>query len=66
MHKTHSDLEESYFSSSKLANLPYAVTAPLVKRIARSLVWLFLVLMLFLAVTPWQQNIRGVGRVIAY
>lgn len=66
MHDKHSDLEENYFSGSTLVGLPHAVTAPLARDIARSLVWLFLALMLFLAVTPWQQNIRGVGRVIAY
>ncbi len=66
MHKTPAEVEENYFFSSNLANLPEAVTAPLAGQIARSLVWVFLALLLFLAITPWQQNIRGVGRVIAY
>ena len=62
--KTHHDTE--YFAVSTLVDLPDAVTLPLVQRIARSLVWLFLILILFLLVTPWQQNIRGIGRVVAY
>lgn len=33
---------------------------------ARKLIWLLLVVVLLLALTPWQQNIRGVGRVIAH
>lgn len=41
-------------------------TAPVAKRIARSLFKLFLILILFLAFTPWQQNVRGLGRVVAY
>jgi len=41
-------------------------TASVAKRIARGLLRLFLVLILFLGLTPWQQNVRGVGRVVAY
>jgi membrane fusion protein, adhesin transport system len=41
-------------------------TAPAAKRIARGLFKLFLFLILFLGFTPWQQNVRGVGRVVAY
>jgi adhesin transport system membrane fusion protein len=41
-------------------------TAPVAKRIARGLFSLFLFLILFLGFTPWQQNVRGVGRVVAY
>lgn len=41
-------------------------TAPVAKRIARGLFKLFLFLILFLGFTPWQQNVRGVGRVVAY
>lgn len=62
--KSHHDTE--YFSASPLIHLPHAVTLPLTQRIARSLVWLFLLLSVFLLITPWQQNIRGMGRVVAY
>ncbi len=41
-------------------------TAPVAKRIARGLLKLFLALILFLGFTPWQQNVRGFGRVVAY
>ncbi len=41
-------------------------TAPVAKRIARGLIKLFLLLFLFLGFTPWQQNVRGIGRVVAY
>lgn len=41
-------------------------TAPIAKRIARGLFKLFMFLILFLGFTPWQQNVRGVGRVVAY
>lgn len=40
-------------------------TIPL-RRLARRLLWLLLLVLVLLALTPWQQNIRGVGRVIAY
>lgn len=62
--KSHHDTQ--YFSASSLIDLPDAVTLPLAQRIARSLIWLFLGLMVFLLITPWQQNIRGMGRVVAY
>jgi membrane fusion protein, adhesin transport system len=41
-------------------------TAPVAKRIARGLLKLFLLLFLFLGFTPWQQNVRGIGRVVAF
>ncbi len=41
-------------------------TAPTAKRIAQSLLKLFLILFVLLGFTPWQQNVRGVGRVVAY
>lgn len=41
-------------------------TAPIAKRIARGLFKLFLILILFLGFTPWQQNVRGIGRVVAF
>lgn len=49
-----------------LPSLAMAATAPGAKRLARSLVWLFAALTIGLAFTPWQQNIRGAGRVVAY
>lgn len=66
MHNTNSDSEPHYFSASTLITLPHATTAPLAGKLARSLVWFFLLLTVFLTLTPWQQNIRGVGRVVAY
>ena len=41
-------------------------TAPAAKRIAQNLLKIFLLLLLCLALTPWQQNVRGFGRVIAF
>jgi adhesin transport system membrane fusion protein len=49
-----------------LETLHEAATAPLAHRIARSMVFLFIGLLIFLAFTPWQQNVRGYGRVVAY
>lgn len=43
-----------------------AATVPLARRIARNLIKLFIILFIFLAITPWQQNVRGIGRVVAY
>ncbi|MGR8941439.1 MAG: HlyD family secretion protein [Gammaproteobacteria bacterium] len=51
---------------SSLNPLMLAETSPLARRIARSLVILFLLLCVLLAFTPWQQNVRGFGRVVAY
>lgn len=34
--------------------------------IARNLLWIVIILCFLLAITPWQQNISGHGRVIAY
>lgn len=59
--------EHNDFSSlPTLSGLNGALTAPIAVRIARSLLILFLALLLFLALTPWQQNVRGIGRVVAY
>lgn len=41
-------------------------TAPAAKRIAQNLLTLFVLLLICLGFTPWQQNVRGVGKVIAY
>lgn len=62
MSHEHGDL---LFSTS-LNRLEDAITAPIARRIARSLITAFLALLVFLALTPWQQNVRGTGRVVAY
>jgi multidrug resistance efflux pump len=49
-----------------LPALALTATAPLARRLARSLVGIFLVLMILLGFTPWQQNVGGLGRVVAY
>jgi len=51
---------------SNLKDLTGALTALIAVRLAHALVALFLVLLFFLGLTPWQQNIRGIGRVVAY
>jgi adhesin transport system membrane fusion protein len=51
---------------TSLSDLKGAQTDPIAVRIARSLVILLLGLLVFLALTPWQQNVQGVGRVVAY
>lgn len=48
------------------AALVRAKTAPVAGRVARSLLMILLLLLIFLALTPWQQNVRGLGRVVAY
>ncbi|MGZ8142531.1 MAG: HlyD family secretion protein [Methylosarcina sp.] len=53
-------------SLTSLSDLEGAQTDPIAVRIAGSLVVLFLFLLVFLALTPWQQNVQGVGRVVAY
>lgn len=53
-------------SLSWLQDLKAAQTAPITARFARSLISLFLALLVFLAMTPWQQNVQGHGRVVAY
>ena len=53
-------------TSSPLDTLKAVETAPVAKRIARGMFKLFLILFLFLGFTPWQQNVRGIGRVVAY
>lgn len=53
-------------SLTLLGDLKGAQTHPIAIRIARSLLALFLVLLVFLALTPWQQNVQGIGRVVAY
>jgi adhesin transport system membrane fusion protein len=53
-------------SLSWLQDLKAAQTSPIAVRVARSLLSLFLALLVFLSITPWQQNVQGHGRVIAY
>ena len=52
--------------TSTIQELNDAITAPVARKIARSLIGLFIGLIIFLALTPWQQNVRGIGRVVAY
>ncbi|WP_367154874.1 HlyD family secretion protein [Methylomonas sp. HYX-M1] len=53
-------------SRLELDTLQQAQTAGIARRVARSMAWLFVGLLIFLALTPWQQNVRGIGRVVAY
>lgn len=52
--------------SDPLASIRLTETTGFARSFARKLVWLLLVLLLLLALTPWQQNIRAIGRVLAY
>lgn len=54
------------FPEPHLETINLATTSPLAGRVARNLIKLFIVLFIFLAFTPWQQNVRGIGRVVAY
>lgn len=49
-----------------LPALALTETAPFATRLARSLAGLFLLLLALLGFTPWQQNVGGLGRVVAY
>lgn len=51
---------------TQLSALDKAATWPLAGKIARSLLVLFLLMLIFLLLTPWQQNVRGYGRVVAF
>lgn len=57
---------DDWFSTTDLSGLSAATTAPIAAKIARSLLLLLLVLLFMLLLTPWQQNVRGIGRVVAY
>ena len=57
---------DELFSVSGLSGLSDMITAPLAGKIARALLLLLLMLLFFLLLTPWQQNVRGIGRVVAY
>jgi multidrug efflux pump subunit AcrA (membrane-fusion protein) len=49
-----------------LPSLELTETAPFARKLARSLVFLFLLLVVFLGFSPWQQNVSGMGRVVAF
>ena len=50
----------------KPSALDKASTRPFAGKIARSMLVLILLLLIFLLLTPWQQNVRGYGRVVAF
>lgn len=57
------------FAETEGLNLPALAlteTSALARRLARALLGLLLALLIILAFSPWQQNVRGVGRVVAY
>ena len=58
--------QSSVFTTVSIRALAHAKTLPLAGRIARSLLLILLILLILLGLTPWQQNIRGLGRVVAY
>jgi multidrug efflux pump subunit AcrA (membrane-fusion protein) len=51
---------------SRLSALSVARTPRFMTTLARATVWLFLLTPPALLLTPWQQNIKGVGRVSAF
>lgn len=58
--------EGSHYPSFELPALELTKTSSFVQRFARLLVGLFFLLLVVLAFTPWQQNVTGMGRVVAY
>ena len=56
----------SPFPAPELSVLSRAETVSLAGRLARSLLIVVFILMVLLAFTPWQQNVRGSGRIVAY
>ena len=56
----------SPFPAPEPSVLSRAETVPLAGRLARYLLIVFFILIVLLAFTPWQQNVRGSGRVVAY
>lgn len=62
----NSDAKSEGLPEPHLDAIKLATTAPLAGRMARNLIKLFLIILAFLAITPWQQNVRGIGRVVAY
>lgn len=61
----HSNTDD-WLANTGFGDLRDAITAPIAGKIARSLLLLLLVLLILLLLTPWQQNVRGIGRVVAY
>ena len=58
--------QSNVLTSVSVRALAHARTMPLASRIARSLLTLFFILLVLLVLTPWQQNVRGMGRVVAF
>jgi multidrug efflux pump subunit AcrA (membrane-fusion protein) len=58
--------QSSVFTTVSIRALAHAQTLPLAGRIARSLLLILFILLILLSLTPWQQNVRGLGRVVAY
>ena len=56
----------SPFPAPELSVLSRVETVSLAGRLARSLLIVVFILMVLLAFTPWQQNVRGSGRIVAY
>lgn len=54
------------FSETALPSLQRAQTRPVASALARWLGAVLLGLLMLLLLSPWQQNVRGMGRVIAY
>ena len=54
------------FTRPPLPALERAETAPFARLLARRLGLVFAILFVLLVLTPWQQNVRGIGRVVAY
>ena len=54
------------FTRPTLPALAQAETAPFARALAHWLGVVLLIMFLLLTLTPWQQNVRGVGRVVAY
>ncbi|ANE55893.1 HlyD family secretion protein [Methylomonas sp. DH-1] len=57
---------EEWLPDTRLKLLTDAITAPIAGKLARSLILLLIALLFLLLLTPWQQNVRGIGRVVAY
>lgn len=58
--------QTSVFTTASIRALAHAQTLPAASRIARSLLLILFILLILLSLTPWQQNVRGLGRVVAY
>lgn len=59
--------KDTAFAAAPLEQaLAHAETLPFARQLARWLLALLILLVIALMLTPWQQNVRGVGRVVAY